>query len=104
MVVEALIGNVKEDRRRRVKDGQDVTHLTIRQGCKYCRSRVARASSLSQDVYFSTGRVQRSYFHSSELKPPRRSASAFIISAGRGGHPPMRTSTGMWRSTGPVTA
>lgn len=36
---------------------------------------------------------------------PRRSASsASRISAGRGGHPGMRTSTGMCRSTGPVTA
>lgn len=34
----------------------------------------------------------------------RRAASAARISAGRGGHPEIRRSTGIWRSTGPVTA
>ena len=43
-------------------------------------------------------------FHSFEFLWSRRSASALMISTGRGGHPLMRTSTGMWRSTGPVTA
>ena len=36
--------------------------------------------------------------------PSRRSANAARISAGRGGQPGTRTSTGIWRSTGPVTA
>jgi len=34
----------------------------------------------------------------------RSSESTLRISAGRGGQPVIRTSTGMWRSTGPVTA
>ncbi len=67
------------------------------------QSRHLRSSQVGNPLSLASRvRLLQTYF-SVDCRDARSSSSAFRISAGRGGQPGMRRSTGTWRSTGPVT-